>query len=172
MQQTFEDPEIPDPKPKTATITVVMAAVVALAILVSLWFLFEPLQLRKPDSAHDMSNSKMSSAEQDYARQIEIGNITMSRAENFLHQEVTTLEGEIHNAGGQPISSLAVTAEFSDDMHQIVLRETRRIFANPTNPLKAGERRPFDISFEHIPISWNRQTPTMRVSQLRLSSTK
>lgn len=170
MPQTFEDPELPDPKSKTSTFTVAMGIVVAVAILVSLWFLFEPLQLRKSESPND--TTRMSAADEEYAKQIEIGNIAMSRAENFLHQEVTTLEGEIHNAGSQPISSLTVTAEFSDDMHQIVLRESRKVFANPANPLKPGERRPFEISFEHIPISWNRQTPAMRVSQLQLSWTK
>ena len=172
MQQTFEDPGIPAPQQKPSTFTVAMGIVVALAILVSLWFLFEPLQFRKSDALRDNVGTPMSAAEKDYAKQLEIANVTMSRAENFLHQEVTTLEGEIFNAGNQPVSSLTVTAEFSDDLHQIVLRESRQVFANPAKPLKPGERRSFDISFEHIPVSWNMQAPAIRVSHLQLSSAK
>ncbi len=100
MPQTFEDPEINGRKPKTSTFTIAMGMVVALAILASLWFLFEPLQRRR--SNRRKNKQVMNAAEQEYTKKIEISNIAMSRAENFLHQEVTTLEGEIHNAGASP----------------------------------------------------------------------
>src|SRR5271156_1480649 len=42
-------------------------------------------------------------AEQAYAPQIRIENITMSRSENFLNQEVTTLAGEVVNSGNRSL---------------------------------------------------------------------
>jgi hypothetical protein len=172
MPETFQDPEIPESTPKVTPVTIGMGVVVAAAILISLWFLFEPLQNRNSSSVQETVVLKMNPAEQDYAKKIEVGKIAMSRAENFLHQEVTTMAGELYNAGTQPVSSLTLTTEFSDDMNQIVLREVRKVFGNPAAPLAPGEHRTFEISFDHIPPSWNMQTPAVRVTHLQLVSQK
>jgi hypothetical protein len=172
MQDTFEDLGISQPKPKLSPVTIGISALALAVVLLSLWFLFEPLQTRKTSALQETSQSKMTPAEQNYAKNIEVANLAMSRAENFLHQEVTTLTGEIHNVGAEPVSALSLTAEFSDDMHQIVLRETRRVVETSRGALAPGERRNFEISFEHIPISWNMQAPAMTVSQLQLASNK
>jgi hypothetical protein len=126
MQQPFENPEAQQTKAKSSRLTIAIAVVVAAAILISLWFLFEPLKNRRATSLQETVALRMNPAEQEYAKKIEIGNIAMSRAENFLHQEVTTLTGELYNGGSQRVLGLVLTTEFSDDMNQIVLRETRR----------------------------------------------
>ena len=114
----------------------------------------------------------MSPGEQQYVENIQIGSITLSRAENFLHQEVTTVSGEVYNGGNESVSGLRLTTQFSDDMNQVVLRETRDASGPPDRPLAAGERRTFEISFEHVPSSWNMQQPSVRVSYLHLPSHK
>jgi hypothetical protein len=149
-----------------------MGVVVAAAIAISLWFLFEPLQSRNRPVSEQTINLSVGSAEQEYARNIEIGNIRLSRAENFLHQEVTTLNGELYNAGKRPVHALSLTLEFSDDMKQVVLRESRKVLGVPDPALAPGERRAFEISFDHLPSSWNMQAPAMRVSSLQLSEPK
>ena len=168
MQETFENPETPKGKPKTSAITIGTGVVVAAAILVSLWFLFEPLQSRKGNMVQETVVLNMIPAEQEYAKKIEIGKIALSRAENFLHQEVTTLSGEVYNAGTEPVLGLSITTEFSDDMNQVVLRETRKILGAPEVALAPGGRRAFEISFEHVPNSWNMRTPAVRVAYLQL----
>jgi hypothetical protein len=168
MQQPFEQPESSQTKPKGLRVTVTLGVIVAAAILVSLWFLFEPLQNRRAASLHE-TVPVLSSAEQGYAKEIEIANIAVSRAENFLHQEVTTLNGELYNAGTARVQDLRVTAEFSNNMDQIVLSETRNAFGNPQQVLSPGERRSFEISFEHVPDSWNMQAPKVRIAHLQLS---
>jgi len=170
MQDTFENPEIPKSKRKISPLTIGVGVVIGLAVLLSLWFLFEPLQNRDSTAMQESGVPKMGPAEQEYAKKIEIANLAMSRAENFLHQEVTTLTGEIYNGGTQPVLTLSLTAEFSDDMQQIVLRETRRVLASPAKALAPGERRAFEISFEHMPVSWNMHVPSVRISQLQLPS--
>ncbi len=171
MQGPFENPESPENKPKGFHPTLWMGVLVAAAILLSLWFLFEPLQTRKT-SVPETFAVKMNPAERDYAKKIEIGNIAMSRSENFLHQEVTTLAGELYNRGAERVVGLSLTADFSDDMNQIVLRETRTVLGSPQPALAPGERRPFEISLEHIPNSWNMQSPTVRVAHLQLTPQK
>jgi len=164
MQDSFEDPEVPRTKAKISPLTVVIGAVAIIVVAVSFWFLFEPVGRH----SQAIVQVQMSPAEQQYAKNIEIGNLAMSRAENFLHQEVTTLTGQVHNAGTEPVLALALTAEFYDDMHQIVLRETRSVLSAPAAKLAPGERRTFEISLEHIPVSWNMQPPAMSVARLQL----
>jgi len=171
MPGTFENPETPQPKSNFSPLTVLLGVLVAAAIILTLYFLFEPFR-QNAVAVHQSVPVNMNPAEQDYLKKIEISNLAMSRAENFLHQEVTTMNGQVYNADGLPVLALSITAEFSDDMHQIVLRETRPVLLNPRAPLKPGEHRDFEISFEHVPPSWNMQTPAVRVALLELPGQK
>jgi hypothetical protein len=172
MQQPLQNPETFESKAKATPITIATGVVLAAAILAGLWILFEPSQGRKSASMRETTSLKMSPAEQEYAKKIEIGKIALSRAENFLHQEVTILNGEAYNGGTEPVVSLSFTTEFLDDMNQVVLRETRRVLKTSEAPLAPGERRNFEISFEHVPNAWNLQAPAVRVSSLQLSAAK
>ncbi len=105
--------------------------------------------------------------ERVYASKILIENLGLSRAENFLHQEVTILAGELGNTGERELREVEVTVEFYDDMNQIALRESRLAVSSGSGP---GQRRSFDVSFEHIPTSWNMRQPAVRVSGLLFAS--
>lgn len=110
--------------------------------------------------------------EQAYAAKIHLENIALSRAENFLHQEVTTLSGDLVNTGDQALQGVEVTIQFSDDLNQIAMRETHPVLSPDAARLAPGERRSFEVSFEHIPSSWNMQQPIVRVTGLQFISTK
>lgn len=169
MQESFQDPQTTPGKSATAVTPTIIASVVLLAVVASVWFLFEPPTARKRPPGPAVANLKMTAAEQEYVKNIQIGSVSLSRAENFLHQEVTILNGEVYNAGPASISSLRVTTTFSDEMNQIALRETRSILGSPEVPLAPGERRSFEISFDHVPNSWNMQQPTVIVAYLQFS---
>jgi hypothetical protein len=172
MPEILKNPDTAEENAKTSVITLGIAALVVLAVAASLWFLFEPLENKKGPAGGGTAGSKMGDAEQEYAKNLRFENIGLSRAENFLHQEVTTLNGELVNAGAQPVQKVLVTAEFSDDLNQVVLRETRGVLGAPPVALAPGERRAFEIAFEHVPSSWNRQQPSLRVALLELPSKK
>ena len=104
--------------------------------------------------------------ERAYAAKIAVENLALSRAENFLHQEVTTLAGDLVNNGQRSLREIELTVEFADDMNQIALRESRLALTSGNPPLGPGERRAFDVSFEHIPASWNMQQPAVRITGL------
>jgi hypothetical protein len=171
MQQPFENPESPESKPKSSHLTLWIGAILGVAILLSLWFLFEPLQNRK-SVVEESATVKMNPAEQDYVKKIEVGNIAVSRAENFLHQEVTILSGELYNGGTERVLGLSLTAEFFDGMNQLVLSQTRSVMASPQAALAPGEHRSFEISFEQVPNSWNMQSPAVRIAHLQLNAQK
>ena len=153
-------------------VTLLLAAIVILVIAASLWFLFKPTPTPQQDTLQLVVTPKMSDSEKDYTKYLRVENVAMSRAENFLHQEVTTLNAEVVNAGPQAIAALELSVEFSDEMHQVVLREARAVLGTPPAALAAGERRAFEISFDHVPASWNMQQPAVRVSSLQLAKAK
>ncbi len=164
----IDSPDRPPPKTGRSWIAWMGAATVAIALAIVMW----------PGTAH-RSASRMrephlpfGSAEQAYVSNLQIENLALSRAENFLNQEVTTLAGGVTNAGNLPLSNVELTVEFSDQLGQVVLRESRAVFAPQTPPFAPGEHRNFEISFEHIPSSWNIQQPLVRVSGIRFTPKK
>jgi hypothetical protein len=109
--------------------------------------------------------------EQAYAPKLQFGNFEMSRAESFLNQEVTYLAGDVLNSGDRTLSGIEATIEFQDDMKQIALRETRPILFGVTAALPPGKTAHFEISFDHVPSSWNMQLPTVQVAGLQFART-
>ena len=153
-------------------VTLVLAAIVVFVIAASLWFLFKPTPAPQPGTVQLVVTPRMSDSEKDYAKNLRVENIAMSRAENFLHQEVTVLNAEVVNAGPQAIATLELSVEFSDEMNQVVLREARGVLGTPPAALVPGERRSFEISFDHVPPSWNMQLPAVSVTTLQLAKAK
>jgi hypothetical protein len=161
MSETFhiESPEGPRQSQGRSWIAWMGAATILIALVFVMW----PSSGRHSSSIRQL-HLPFGAAEQAYAPNLHVENIALSRAENFLNQEVTTVAGEITNAGDRPVSNVEITLEFSDELGQIVLRESRSVFTPQAAPLAPGATRNFEISFEHIPSSWNIQKPAVRVS--------
>ncbi len=146
----------------------ILAAVAVLAV--AAYFVF--FHSTEPVPVKPAAHLPFGPEEQAYAGKIQFGNFAMSRAENFLNQEVTILSGDAVNTGDLALRGIEVTIEFQNDMQQIILRETRLLFAASAPPLEPGKSAHFDISFDHVPPSWNMQTPSVRVSGLRFAKAK
>jgi hypothetical protein len=159
----------PPPPPRGIRVVLILGAIAA--TLTTVWFFWPSHQVERP-ALTAKSHLALGPAEQAYAAKIELGNPELSRSENFLHQEVTTLAGELRNTGEQTVVALELTLQFSDELHQIALKESRAIVDNSGPPFNPGERRPFEISIEHIPSSWNREQPEVRISGLALAPAK
>ncbi|HZV59982.1 MAG TPA: FxLYD domain-containing protein [Candidatus Eremiobacteraceae bacterium] len=107
-----------------------------------------------------------------YTSKVGVDHIEISRAENFLHQEVTTISGEISNGGNRALASVELTIEFYDDLNQIAQRETRSLFGPPGPPIPPGDHREFEVSFEHISSSWNMRQPVIKVTAVQFAASK
>jgi len=110
--------------------------------------------------------------ERAYTSTVGVDHIEISRAENFLHQEVTTISGEISNGGNRSLASVELTIEFYDDLNQIAQRETRSLFGPPGPPIPPGDHREFEVSFEHISTAWNMRQPVIKVTTVQFTSSK
>jgi hypothetical protein len=158
----------PPPKSGRSWIAWMGAATIAFALAVVMW----PSAERRSASSTRESHLPFGPAEQAYAPKLQIEDLALSRAENFLNQEVTMLAGRLTNAGELPLSNVEITVEFSDQFGQVVLRESRAVLAPQTPPFAPGERRDFEVSFERIPSSWNIQRPLVRVSGMLFTPKK
>lgn len=108
----------------------------------------------------------MGSAELAYAPQIHFLEPKMSRAANFLNQEVTFVFGTVENGGDRKIKQIEITLEFHDPFNQVVLRDTQRLFLPNASPMLPGQQRDFQVGYEHISAQWNNGYPTIRVTGL------
>ncbi|MBZ5697214.1 MAG: DUF2393 domain-containing protein [Acidobacteriia bacterium] len=143
-----------------------LAGLVIVALLIGGAVLFS--RFSSPAGSETVKPLPMRPSEQGYAPQIHFLEPKMSRAANFLNQEVTFIFGTIENGGNRRIRQIEITLEFHDPFNQVVLRDTQRLFPPNAAPLAPGERRDFQIGYESIPAQWNNVYPSIRVTGLGL----
>jgi hypothetical protein len=153
----------PDTGSKTRRL-VVMA--VSIAFLLLAFFLWRASTKNVQSGAG--SQDAVGPDERAYTSNVGVDHVALSRAENFLHQEVTTISGQISNGGNRPLASVELTIEFYDDLNQIAQRETRSLIGTPGPPIPPGDHREFEVSFEHISSSWNMRQPAIKVTKVQL----
>jgi hypothetical protein len=107
--------------------------------------------------------------DQAYFPQIHFLDPKMSRAANFLNQEVTYIFGTVENGGNRKVKQIEITLEFHDPFNQVVLRDRQRLFLPSTPPMLPGQQRDFQVPYEHISAEWNNVYPTIRVTGLILN---
>jgi hypothetical protein len=121
-----------------------------------------------PSGPEALKPLPMGPSEQAYAPQIHFLEPKMSRAANFLNQEVTFVFGTLQNGGNRRVQQIEITLEFHDPFNQVVLRDKQRLFTKYDAPLAPGQQRDFQVGYEHLPAQWNNVYPTIRVTGLDL----
>lgn len=137
---------------------VIVAALVGGFVLVN--------RASRPASRAGVAKLPFGPSEREYSTRIQLGGLEMSRAANFLNQEVTYLSGVVANQGDRGVREIQVTIEFRDALNQVVLRETRYVLGPRAAPLGPGQSRGFQFSFDHVPADWNMQLPAVRITGL------
>lgn len=114
-------------------------------------------------------------AEASYSSNLQITNLHLSTAKNFVGAEVTYLEGDIANTGSVALTSADALCIFRNALGQVVDSpivsfqiETFTLGQNdfvPLNvsPLMPNQKRPFRLTFEHVSSDWNMGVPEIRI---------
>ncbi|HWQ03435.1 MAG TPA: FxLYD domain-containing protein [Candidatus Nitrosotenuis sp.] len=110
----------------------------------------------------------LADADKPVAEKITFSEIHMSRARNMLGHELTYAEGIVANESNRTVKDVEVTVEFLDALGQVVLRDVQRPLGKNPAPLRPGEKRGFQLTFESVSSEWNRQLPHIRVTGLLL----
>jgi hypothetical protein len=109
-----------------------------------------------------------------YASRLQVGDLHLSTAENFVGGRVTYIDGKIANAGNKTVVGAQVEVIFRNNLGEIVDRQMQplRVEASPLGhrdwvalnlaPLAPGKNVPFRFTFEHISADWNQGYPEIR----------
>jgi hypothetical protein len=168
MENSFPDP-ISDGDRGAGKSTRITGAVIAVLAVALVAFFFLRSSSRQDPSGSPGSPGTLTPEARAYLSSLAVEHLDVSRAENFLHQEVTTITGEVVNAGNRSVASATVTVEFFDQLNQVAQRETHLVLAPPAPPIAPGGRREFEISLDHVSSEWNMAPPVVKVTVVSLN---
>lgn len=106
--------------------------------------------------------------ESAYAKNIQLVPGRVTAAENFLQDTVTTIHGTVTNKGRKTVLYLQINLTFSDIQGKPIGQKQAWPVSGHTLPLKPGETRSFQKSFDQVPAAWNQAPPKMTVARLIL----
>jgi hypothetical protein len=124
------------------------------------------------------SQPKSATAPHPYAANLKLSDLKMSAAENFVGASVTYLDGTITNSGDKTVIHAIVHLEFKDSVGQVAQTEDVPIRILQTTgpypdtvdlsaaPLGPGQSQPFRLTLEHVSDSWNREYPSLQVTDV------
>ena len=114
-----------------------------------------------------------------YASQLQISNVKMAAAQNFVGGTVTYVEGKITNTGDKTVSGAVAEVLFRNSLGEVVQKEQIPIrvlvFQGPDRdildlrsaPLKPGASADFRLTIEgSISADWNQGYPEVRIARV------
>ena len=113
-----------------------------------------------------------------YAAKLQISDIKMSQAQNFVGASVTYIDGNIANSGDKMVTHAVVRVTFRDLYGQVAqiedvpikLLQTSGPYPDTvdlaTAPLASGQAKPFRLIFEHVSEQWNQAYPEVQVTNV------
>ncbi len=157
----------PEREPESNSRPLIIAAVVLVLVVGLIFFLVRTSKPAPPPP------SQMSEA--PYASNLQISDLHLSTAKNFINAEVTYLEGNIANTGAASLTGAQVLCIFRNSMGEVVdtpvvpLQIEAVVLGQndfvplSTSPLMPNQKRPFRLTFEHVSADWNMGMPELRV---------
>jgi hypothetical protein len=114
-----------------------------------------------------------------YAANLEVSDLHMSTAENFVGSNVTYVEGKVTNRGDKVVIGADVETIFRNTLGEIVDKQPQPLSVEITvlgspdwvalnaAPLAPGQVLNFRLTFEHISADWNQGYPEVRFVSLQ-----
>ena len=108
----------------------------------------------------------------DYLGKLTISDIQLSAAENMLGHEMVYVDAKVQNNGDKTVTTLWLRLYFYDYSSKLLLREEQDVIqatSPPSSPpLAPGETRDFQLRFDTLPPTWNKQPPQFQLVSLQL----
>jgi hypothetical protein len=114
-----------------------------------------------------------------YAAKLQLRDIKMATANNYVGGSVTYLEGSIVNSGDKTVAGVTVEATFLNGMNQVVQQEYLPVMVTQERPgysdnvdlarapLGPGKSAPIRITLEHVSGDWNGVYPAVRIVDVK-----
>lgn len=104
-----------------------------------------------------------------YLQNIQLTSGRVEAAQNFLNHTVTTVYGAVTNNGKRTVRNLEINLTFSDIEGKPIEQRTATPIGENDPPLKPGETRQFQLSFDQVPDTWNQASPRMAPAKVILA---
>lgn len=116
-----------------------------------------------------------------YAQKLQVSEMQVSRANNFVGATVTYLDCRVTNAGDKTVIGAQAQLIFRNTLQEVVQKEVVPIrvlqasklggYADVTDlslaPLAPGQTQSIRLVLEHVSSDWNRSFPEMQFVNLR-----
>jgi hypothetical protein len=109
------------------------------------------------------------------ASAIQLSDLKLATAQNFVGASVTYVEGKVANNGSKTLSHAVVEVTFRNSLNEVVQRETVPLMVLETRPgysdavdlsaapLAPRDSRPFRLTFEHVSADWAQSMPELKI---------
>lgn len=113
-----------------------------------------------------------------YAANLQVANLKMSAAENFVGATVTYVDGTLTNSGTKTVTGARMEATFRSSLGELAQREEIPVQVLKTggpypeavdlkaSPLMPGQSITFRLTFEHVSAEWNQAYPELRFTRV------
>jgi hypothetical protein len=114
-----------------------------------------------------------------YAASLQLRDIKMATADNYVGGTVTYLEGTLANTGSQTVTGVTLEATFLNGMNQVVQQEPLKVMVTQERPgysdnvdlarapLAPGKSASIRITLEHVSADWNGAYPALRIVDVK-----
>jgi len=158
-------PKLPEESPGPWRAILIGAAVVAVLVGLLVWV--------------GSGNRSAPAAPNPYADQLQISNVKMAAAQNFVGGTVTYVDGKITNTGDKTVTGAVAEVIFRNSLGEVVQKERipirvlvfqgpeRNILDLRSAPLKPGASADFRLTIEGtISADWNQGYPEVRIASV------
>jgi hypothetical protein len=147
------------------SIVIAIAAVAAVAVIVAIALREKPRPAAAPPA---------------YAAKLQIADVKMSQAQNFVGASVTYIDGALTNTGDRTLIHAVAHVTFRDSYGQVAQIEDVPIRLLQTSgpypdvvdlaasPLLPGQSKAFRLIFEHVSEQWGQGYPDLQIVDLTL----
>ncbi len=113
-----------------------------------------------------------------YAAKVNLSDVKMSAAENFVGARITYIEGTVTNNGDKTVTHATVHVAFKNSLGEVAQADDVALYLLKTAgpypdtvdlrvaPLVPGQRAPFRLTFDHISNDWDRAYPDLKVTDV------
>lgn len=123
------------------------------------------LYLNAERSANE-TEEQASAEAKAYLNHLQLTDVTMQAAENFMQQRVVEIDGKITNGGPRSLKSIDVYCLFYSPDGHMIHRERVPVVRTSAKPLGPNETRAFRLPFDTLPENWNQAMPHLVVAQI------
>jgi len=125
---------------------------------------------------------KNASAVDPYAAKLQMGDIKLSAADNFVGATVTYMDFNLANTGDKTLVGGQVEAMFKNSIGEVVQKETLPLNVLTKNslggyqdltslsmsPIGPGQSKEVRLTLEHVSSDWNQSYPDIKFINLKL----